>query len=128
MKLFDAFSPLALFLGLTFYTSYALGQNLPIFSSFDVPGAVSTVATGVNTAGNIVGYYSGSDAKNHGFLLSGGTYKFLNVPNATQTAVYGINDRNQAVGSYIDSAGISHAFVFKVGFTTMMPPGSVESW
>jgi hypothetical protein len=38
------------------------------FTSFDFPGATSTLAWGINSAGQIVGIYRDADAIPHGFL------------------------------------------------------------
>lgn len=35
---------------------------------FDVPGSVQTLPIGINDAGQIVGWYTGSDFVLHGFL------------------------------------------------------------
>jgi probable HAF family extracellular repeat protein len=40
---------------------------------FDVPGAVHTVAFGVNDAGAVVGRYTDSSGRDHGFLWQGGS-------------------------------------------------------
>src|SRR5437868_978853 len=41
------------------------------YSVLDDPAAAgATVAFGINSLGQIVGYYLGGDAKNHGFLYS----------------------------------------------------------
>jgi len=42
-----------------------------VFSSFDVPGARATAATGINARGDIVGTYS-DGTRFHGFLIGGG--------------------------------------------------------
>jgi hypothetical protein len=42
------------------------------FTSFDFPGATSTLAWGINSAGQIVGIYRNADAIAHGFLAQPG--------------------------------------------------------
>lgn len=56
------------------------------------PGANSTVAEGIDTAGDIVGWFLDSNNAPHGFLLSGGAYTQLDVPGVGETVAYGIND------------------------------------
>jgi probable HAF family extracellular repeat protein len=51
------------------------------FTTLTVPGASQTYAYGINNAGQIVGYYKGSDRMAHGFLLSGGSYTTIDLPN-----------------------------------------------
>src|SRR5205823_6974368 len=88
------------------------------WSAIDAPAAISTVATGINTAGDIVGYYKNAVGATHGFVLRGG--KFDRIATAKHTAnlqVFGINDSNilAAVaspdvsnGPYTAYSGIQH--------------------
>ena len=42
------------------------------FTTIDVPGAVRTVANGINARGDIVGRYDSADGLRHGYLLRQG--------------------------------------------------------
>ena len=109
------------FLGLA---SVALADSLT-FASIDDPSAVlGTYAWGINTSGQISGYYS-DETGIHGFLSSGGIFTSIDDPSATTgTFVYGINDAGQTVGSYGDTSGV-HGFVDSNGtFTTIADPSS----
>jgi probable HAF family extracellular repeat protein len=57
------------------------------FTQINVPGEVDTVATGINDAGQIVGYFSFT----HGFLDTGGNFIQIDVPGAffTRTLLHG---------------------------------------
>jgi len=58
-----------------------------------------TFPTGINNAGQIVGYANrGTD----GFLYSGGTFRTyeINIPGATDAAPYDINNAGDIVGTY----------------------------
>jgi probable HAF family extracellular repeat protein len=59
------------------------------FTTIDYPGAKGTLASGINTSGNIVGWYTDVTDKNHGFLYAGGTFTTINVPGATATYALG---------------------------------------
>ena len=48
------------------------------FTQIDVPGEVDTVATGINDAGQIVGYFGFT----HGFLDTGGNFIQIDVPGS----------------------------------------------
>lgn len=76
-------------------------QN-PHFTTIDYPGATLTVATGVNTNGDIVGYYipSGS-TRQRGFVLRDGVFTSFVVPGAYSTFAFGINDAGEISGTYI---------------------------
>jgi probable HAF family extracellular repeat protein len=70
------------------------------YTTIDFPGATSTVAAGIDAAGDIVGTFVDSSNRIHGFLLSGGVYTQLDVPGgANETNASGINDVGQIVGS-----------------------------
>jgi probable HAF family extracellular repeat protein len=99
-------------------------------TTFDVPGALSTIAYSVNNAGQIVGGFQDSTGAQgfhaHGFLYSGGSFTTIDVPGATSgtTVAGGINDANQIVGWYYDGTG-AHGFLYSGGsFTTVDVPGA----
>jgi probable HAF family extracellular repeat protein len=69
------------------------------YTQLDYPGASSTDCVGINTAGDVVGYYADSSGNYHGFLLSGGTYTTIDYPGSSVgTFLYGINDSRRIVG------------------------------
>jgi uncharacterized membrane protein len=101
-----------------------------VFKSFDVPGAIHTVATGINNAGRVVGFFdvvTGPDTTaTHGFLKAGDTFSTLDVPfpGADVTRAWGINNKGQIVGSFSDATGM-HGFLDTRGrFTTLDVPGA----
>jgi 6-phosphogluconolactonase (cycloisomerase 2 family)/uncharacterized membrane protein len=67
------------------------GKN---FTSLDFPGATSTVAWGINTAGQIVGTYHNADGSVHGFLAQ---------PSSAGKAEYAYSaNLNQITGFHVD--------------------------
>lgn len=72
------------------------------FVAIDFPGAFSTVALGINSAGEIVGRYQDTSAgPTHGFLRNGfGQFTPIDFPAAVFTAAAGINSRGDIVGQY----------------------------
>jgi hypothetical protein len=92
------------------------------FTTLDVPGSGSTIAYGVNNAGQVVGEYN--DGR-HGFLLSGGGYSTLDVPGSNFTIARGLNASGQIVGSFENSQMSVHGFLLSGGsYTTLNVPGS----
>ncbi|HEY3197518.1 MAG TPA: PEP-CTERM sorting domain-containing protein, partial [Nitrospirales bacterium] len=81
-----------------------------IFTPINVPGASSTLAHGINDAGQIVGGYNVGSGY-HGFLYSGGSFTPIDVPGASSTQANGINDAGQIVGSFDDVIGGIHGFL-----------------
>jgi uncharacterized membrane protein len=77
------------------------------FTPIAVPGAALSVATGINNAGQIAGYFfgAGTNGGQHGFLDTGGSFTQIDVPDSIFTDVFGINDLGQIVGTFC--AGVS---------------------
>jgi len=96
---------------------------MPIYTytALDDPSAIAgtTVAHGINSAGQIVGQYPSKNAI-HGFLYSGGAFTTLDDPSATLniTEAFGINDMGQIVGLYAVTGGIAHGFLYTGGTYT----------
>ena len=66
---------------------------------FAKPGH-NTTANGINATGQIVGSYTDSLNKTHGFLYTAGTYVTLDIPGATFTDATAINSSGQIVGVF----------------------------
>src|SRR5262249_61607269 len=77
------------------------------FTTIDFPGATATFVAGINTQGDMVGYYYDSAGGEHGFLLTNGTFSTIDVPGSKITMLSGINDSGQIVGSYYVSTNIA---------------------
>jgi hypothetical protein len=77
------------------------------FTTIDVPGAGVTGVYGINTDGDMVGYYgtSSNAPHKHGFLYIGGNFTYIDYPGAYATFTYGINDSGLMVGSAEFSGG-----------------------
>jgi hypothetical protein len=78
------------------------------FHTIAVPGAVETVAVGVNDNDTVVGAYvngAGSSGGIHGFIWRiGGNLTMFDDPNSNGiTVLFGINDEGDIVGYYLDS-------------------------
>jgi len=90
-----------------------------------VPGATESGATGINTSGQIVGFYTDSSMVAHGFVDTAGTFTDVDYPSATGTEVIGINDAGVMVGAYSDTSGNIHGFIDNGGtFTSLDYPGA----
>jgi hypothetical protein len=106
--------------------AYEVNQATSKFTAIKVPGATSTLATGINNNGDVVGVYtvgSGASGVTSGFLYTPShhltAYQF---PGGSDTQALGINDKDQIVGSYLDGAGVMHGFVLS------KPLGPVSHW
>jgi hypothetical protein len=94
------------------------------FTQIDVPGAIFTGASGINGAGQIVGFFYGNDTVSHGFLDTGGSFTQIDVPGATTTSPFGINGAGQIVGAFSTITG-GHGFLDTGGsFTQIDVPGA----
>jgi hypothetical protein len=94
-------------------------------TSLDFPGAVDTQATAITPSGDIVGRYTSSDGKQHGFLLASSKFRSIDFPGATATDVTWINPRGRIVGGYFAPDGKQHGFLLSGGkFLTIDYPGA----
>jgi probable HAF family extracellular repeat protein len=77
-----------------------------------LPGEVSSVGTGINNAGQVVGYSGNAGTYDHAFLWTPGKgMKHLGtLPGCTRSLATGINDAGQVVGWAEDAHG--HAFLW----------------
>lgn len=91
-----------------------------------------TSPLGVNSAGEVVGYYSVFTSRydpptRFGFTWQDGVFTPLNAPGATETIPQGINDQGQIVGMYFDATGM-HGFIDTGGvFSTVSVPGAYRT-
>jgi hypothetical protein len=75
-------------------------------TTFDAPGAVSTIALGINTAGWVAGRFHDTAGVIHAFVYD--------YSNATQTTFNGINDLGYLAGRYTDAGGTAHGFIARI--------------
>ena len=69
------------------------------FTTIDVPGSGFTNVAGINTAGDMVGYYGDSDSANkHAFLLKEGNFTYFDYQGSDATFAQGINDSGLIAG------------------------------
>lgn len=106
------------------------------FQSIDVPGAMSTMAIGINAAGDIVGAYVDANKVMHGFLLSQGAFTTIDDPLGIGTNARGIGPGGDIVGYYLVGPASNVAnwkgFLLSHGtFTTILftgHPGSIPQF
>jgi hypothetical protein len=101
------------------------------FTTFQVPGANNTYASGIDAAGTIFGYYNVPSGlpEEQGFILNKGTYTTFKYPNANDTEVTGMNSSGQIVGSYrLADSFAFNGFLYADGkFTTISYPGAFQT-
>jgi hypothetical protein len=91
------------------------------FTPINVPGAVATVARGINNSGEVVGFYQTVACSNYdrnvpncateAFKLVNGVYTKFMVAKSTSTAIMGVNDLGDRVGFYMKTDGTRHGFI-----------------
>jgi hypothetical protein len=93
------------------------------FTTFDVPGALSTNVLGINNPGDFTGTFSDDNVTFQAFVSVGGTLTSFSVPGAIGTLAYMINDSKQlVVGYYVDAAsGIVHGYYRDANGTLHFP-------
>jgi hypothetical protein len=79
------------------------GHAAPLytFTTIDRPGAAFTEPVGINSAGQIIGYYSDTAGRVRGLLLSQGTFSTIDPPGAASTQAIGINSARRDRGQFL---------------------------
>ncbi len=90
--------------------------SAPIVDPNDTVGF--TEGRGINNSGTVCGDYATSDANDHGFFLSGGTFTGYDIPGALSTDVFGINDAGDFTGTFSNDDVTQQAFVSVGGTVT----------
>ena len=80
------------------------------FATIDFPGALATLAFGINPQGEVVGPYTDSSGNGHGFLLSNGTFATIDVPRAIVTVAGSITRKATSWGSILTAAATLMVF------------------
>jgi len=106
-------------------TAGALTSTLPLeFSSTEMAGR------GLDSAGDVVGWFYDASGIQHGFTDIGGTFTQVDYPGSdvAYTVLEGINDSGLISGQYEDNSGVLHAFTLtsKGTFKEIKVPGSTE--
>jgi probable HAF family extracellular repeat protein len=98
------------------------------YTILNVPGAASTIATGINKAGNIVMYY-GIGTHIWSALYNGKTYTTINVPHAANSLARDINNAGDVVYEILNSSfAHEEGVLFRAGtYYTVEYPNSVAT-
>lgn len=98
------------------------------FTDINCPGAINTLATGVNISGDISGQYTDASLITHAFLLKAGVFTTLDFPLSTFTVALGINDSDQIAGYFLDKNNAEHGFIYSANhFTQVDVAGAVHT-
>jgi hypothetical protein len=113
---------------------YEVNTKTGRFSAVTDAGApnASLAAAGINSRGDIAGFYTNPGSGNtDGFIKFGGTaFIDLAVPGASSTMALGVNDRDEVVGTYTVGSGdgaVMHGFTWTQagGFVTVDDPHGI---
>ena len=92
------------------------GLNLS-FGLVDFPRSPYSTANGINSRGDIVGFYGPNlpawDGTEQSYLLHGNSFQEISYPGASYTGALGINKSRAIVGWYSGTDGIYHGFLLK---------------
>jgi hypothetical protein len=122
--------PLVLVVLLMFLLPCLGSADSYMFFTLDVPQAMGySVANGINSQGQVTGFYLDSQRGYQSFIYSEGAFTTLTNPLAIEgNYAQCINNSGTVVGSYSDGAGILHGFLFDGGtYSTIEPQGSGNS-
>jgi uncharacterized membrane protein len=103
-----------------------------IFTTIDFPNdeqgrpPLFTEANAINLSGEIVGRYTDAAGKNHGYLLSQGSFTRIDFPGSDVvfTGAIGINPQGDIVGRYRTADGKFHGYLLSGGEFTSFDLGA----
>jgi hypothetical protein len=107
--------------------TYSIAQRR--FHSVIIPGGISDMATGINDAGAVSGFYTGPGGVTRAFVKGpGGRITRLTFPGAASTQAFGINDLGEVVGTYLTGSGdnaksFGFSWTRRAGFRSITAPG-----
>jgi uncharacterized membrane protein len=108
--------------------SVPLAMAQGTYTQIDVPGAASTSVQGIDNAGDLVGFYTGTSDVTHGFLFSGGAYTTIDYVGGESTYLLGINNVGQIVG-YANPGPIGFSYDIQTQvFTIIQYPGALSTY
>ena len=93
-------------------------------------GTHTSFARGINSKGEIVGGYAGSDGREHGFIFREGKVIKFDVPfrHAVGTQLNAINDAGVIIGVWVDPGFKGHGFIYQNGkFMPLEYPGARDT-
>ncbi|MEX1186805.1 MAG: hypothetical protein WEA80_09470 [Gemmatimonadaceae bacterium] len=82
-----------------------------VFTELEVPGATASVASGINSAGDVVGWYHEGE-RVRGFIYRQGAFTSVDYPDVVFTQLHGIGPDGTIVGAY-RKAGETQQFMGK---------------
>ncbi len=89
----------------------------PTFSPVTVLGASNSVATDVNNAGVISGFYTNGGGSDVAFIDNAGVFTFFQA-SGDSTMFFGLNNTGNAVGTYVDATGQFHGVLYNIASNT----------
>src|SRR5207247_6222936 len=77
-------------------------------------GEPALLATGIDTIGNVGGYFTDSGSLAHGFCYTGSGYTILNAPSSTNTFAQAMDSTGKVAGYYLDNTAsqLAHGFIW----------------
>lgn len=75
-------------------------------------GGRSSLASGINSSGQVVGVANTANGYAYAFLYSNGSMQDLGTLGGSYSSAYAINDSGQVVGAAYTANGSSHAFLY----------------
>jgi hypothetical protein len=88
---------------------YTLDEATGKLTQITPPGGKNVTVAGINSRGDITGFYSAGKATDS-FIYKSGAFTIISYPGSTNTVALGINVHDEVVGDYVDSSGAMHGF------------------
>src|SRR5580704_12377520 len=85
------------------------------YKTLDVPGALATIATGINNQGHIVLYWQDQMQNTESSLYNGKTYKTIDVPGASNTYAEDLDNADDVIYQWLDADLHPHGALLRGG-------------
>jgi probable HAF family extracellular repeat protein len=108
------------------FVSHASAQSFQIAAVNPLSGDETSIATGINNAGTLVGTSYDANGDSHAFYLQGGTQSALTTLGGSTSEANGISSDGRIAGSSALSSGLTHACDWISGTPTDADPTNVE--
>ena len=94
-------------------------------STYGVPDSLSFGFYGLNSAGQVVGFYQDANEVSHGVIVQAGELTQFDFPGAAETEIFGVSESGLLIGDIFDADGVIHGFVGDEQFDV---PGAVTTY
>jgi hypothetical protein len=96
---------------------YTVNQATGKFTAVVPTNGSNVIASGINNAGDVVGFETTGSGNVDGWLRKGKKFTSFSFPGSNNTSPLGVNKNDEIVGFFVDSASAMHGFTLTTPLT-----------